>query len=329
MKRLWFATGLLAAATVVQAQRPAADSSDFPSRPIRVVVPSAAGGGTDIVARLIGQALTEAWGQTLVVDNRGGAGGLPAVALVARQSAADGYTMLVGSNGHVSFAPALYRKLPYDPQKDLAPASLIANQTFVVAASHSLPAASFQEFLSLARKNPGKFSYGSGGLGSASHLGTELMRQVAGFDLLHVPYKGTGPGTAAIMAGEIHILLVGLATVLPHVRNKSDKIKALAVTSGKRSPAAPDIPTAVEAGLPGYEFDVWYGMVLPGGVPPAILGRTSNEIVRLMKTPVLRERFAAAGLDPIGSTAAAFADQLKREIPIWRRVVKEANIAVD
>jgi tripartite-type tricarboxylate transporter receptor subunit TctC len=293
------------------------------------VVPSAPGGGTDIVARLIGQALTDSWGQTLVIDNRGGAGGIPAVTMVAKQSAPDGYTMLLGSNGHVSFAPAIYRNLPFDPQKNLAPASLVANQAFVVAATQSLPAANLQEFIALAKKNPGKVSYGSGGVGSASHLGTELMRISGGFNLLHVPYKGTGPGMAAMMAGEIQILVVGLATVLPHVRAKSDKLKVFAVTGAKRAPAAPEIPTVAESGLPGYEFDVWYGMVLPGGTPRAVVQKTSSDIVRLLKTPALRERFAAGGLEPMGSTPEAFTAQLQREIPIWRKVAAEAKIQVD
>ncbi|MEQ1776087.1 MAG: tripartite tricarboxylate transporter substrate-binding protein, partial [Burkholderiales bacterium] len=193
----------------------------------------------------------------------------------------------------------------------------------------SLPAANLQEFIALARKNPGKYSYGSGGMGSASHLGTEMMRIAGGFTLLHVPYKGTGPGMAAVMAGEIQLLVVGLATVLPHVRAKSDKLKVFAVTGAKRAPAAPEIPTVAESGLPGYEFDVWYGMVLPGGTPRAIVQKTSVEIVRLLKTPVLRERFTAAGLEPLGSTSEAFVGQLQREIPTWRRVAKEANIQVD
>ena len=157
----------------------------------------------------------------------------------------------------------------------------------------------------------------------------DLYHQLAGFNLLHVPYKGTGPGTAAVMAGEIHILLVGLATVLPHVRSKSDKVKVLAVTSARRSPAAPEIPAVAEAGLPGYEFDVWYGMVLPGGVPAPVLAKTSTEIVRLMKGSALRERFMAAGLEPQGSSALAFAAQLKREIPTWQRVAREANISME
>ncbi len=309
--------------------RAPADAASFPNRPIRVVVPSAPGGGTDIVARLIGQGLTDSWGQTVVVDNRGGAGGMPAVTMVAKASAADGYTMLLGSNGHVSFAPALYRNLPFDPQKDLAPASLVANQAFVVAAAQSLPASNLQEFIALARKSPGKYSYGSGGVGSASHLGTEMMRLAGGFTLLHVPYKGTGPGMAALMAGEIQILVVGLATVLPHVRAKSDKVKVFGVTGARRAQAAPEIPTLAESGLPGYEFDVWYGMVLPGAVPRAIVQKTSGEIVRLLKSPVVRERFASAGLEPMGSTAEAFSAQLQREIPAWRKVAKEAGIQAD
>lgn len=310
-------------------QRPLVDAAGYPNRPIRLVVPSAPGGGTDIVARLIGQGLGESWGQTLVVDNRGGAGGIPAVTLVAKGSAADGYTMLLGSNGHVSFAPAIYRKLAFDPRTDLAPSSLVANQTFVVAAASSLPAANLQEFIALAKKSPGKLSYGSGGVGTASHLGTELLRMTGGFTLLHVPYKGTGPGMTALMGGEIQILLVGLATVLPHLKAKSDKLKVYAVTSAKRAPAAPNIPTVAEAGLPGYEFDVWYGMVFPGGTPRAIVSKTSTEIVRLLKTPAIRERFSAAGLEPLGNTPDEFAAQIRGEIPKWHKVAREGNIHVD
>jgi tripartite-type tricarboxylate transporter receptor subunit TctC len=321
---------LTAFAGSARAQRPAGtDTPAYPNRPIRLVVPSAPGGGTDIVARLIAQGLSDSWGQTVVVDNRGGAGGIPGVTMVAKGSAPDGYTMLLGSNGHVSFAPAIYRRLAFDPQKDLAPASLVANQAFVVAAAQSLPAASLQEFIALAKKNPGKLSYGSGGVGTSSHLGTELLRMTGGFTLLHVPYKGTGPGMTALMGGEIQILLVGLATVLPHVRSKSDKLKVYAVTSARRSPAAPDIPTVAEAGLPGYDFDVWYGMVLPGGTPHLIVVKTSTEIVRLLKTPALRERFAAAGLEPLGNTPDEFAAQIRSEIPKWIKVAREGNIQVD
>ena len=304
-------------------------AQSYPTKPIRLVVTYPPGGNADLVGRAVAGKLAELMGQQVVVDNRGGAGGMPAVTMVAKASAADGYTMLLGSNGHVSFAPALYRNLPFDPQKDLAPASLVANQAFVVAAAQSLPASNLQEFIALARKSPGKYSYGSGGVGSASHLGTEMMRLAGGFTLLHVPYKGTGPGMAALMAGEIQILVVGLATVLPHVRAKSDKVKVFGVTGARRAQAAPEIPTLAESGLPGYEFDVWYGMVLPGAVPRAIVQKTSGEIVRLLKSPVVRERFASAGLEPMGSTAEAFSAQLQREIPAWRKVAKEAGIQAD
>ncbi len=230
---------------------------------------------------------------------------------------------------HLSFAPAIYPKLGFDPRTDLAPSSLVANQTFVVAAAQSLPVANMQEFIALAKKSPGKLSYGSGGVGSASHLGTEMLRIAGGFNLLHVPYKGTGPGMAAIMGGEIQILLVGLATVLPHVKAKNDKLKVFAVTSAKRSAAAPDIPTVAESGLPGYEFDVWYGMVFPGGTPRGIVGKASTEIVRLLKTPALRERFSAAGLEPLGNTPEEFAAQIRSEIPKWLAVARAAKINVD
>ncbi len=331
-KRVWVAGCCMVAfslAALGQTARLSADATTYPGRPIRLVVPSAAGGGTDIVARLVGQGLADSWGQSVVVDNRGGAGGIPAVTLVAKGSAADGYTALLGSNGHVSFAPAIYPKLGFDPRTDLAPSSLVANQTFVLVASQSLAAATMQEFIALAKKSPGKVSYGSGGIGSSSHLGMEMLRLAGGFSLLHVPYKGTGPGLAAIMGGEIHVLLVGLATVLPHVRSKSDKLKVLAVSSARRAPAAHDIPTVAESGLPGYEFDVWYGMVYPGGTPRSIVGKASTEIMRLLKTPVVRERFAAAGLEPRGNTPEEFAAQISSEVPRWIRVAREAKLSMD
>lgn len=309
------------------AAQPAAGASSYPNKPIRLVVPSGPGGGTDIIARLVAQALNESWGQPVVVDNRGGAGGIPGVTTVARQSAPDGYTMLLGSVGHLSFAPAIRRNLGYDPQKDLAPVTLVANQPFVVAASPSLPVKSIKELIALAKSRPGAISYGSGGSGTATHLGTELLQLTGGFSMLHVPYKGSGPAVPGLMSGEIQILLAGLATVLPHV--KSGKIRALAVTGANRARVAPDLPTVAEAGVPGFAFDVWYGLVFPGGTPRAIVAKTNAETVRLLKSPVVSERFAGAGLEPLGGTPEAFADLIKREIPMWRRVVKDANIRVE
>jgi tripartite-type tricarboxylate transporter receptor subunit TctC len=319
-----------AAGSAAHAQRSGSDSaSNYPNKPIRLVVPSAPGGGTDIVARLIGQGLQDAWGQTVVVDNRGGAGGIPGVTTVAKQSAPDGYTMCLGSNGHISFAVAVRPNLPFDPQKDLTPVSMVASQPFVWVVSPQVPSNTMKDFIALAKSKPGALRYGSGGVGTASHLGTELLQIHGGIKLDHVPYKGTGPGMTAILSGEIQTLLVGLATVLPYVKAKSDKLKVLAVTSAKRAAVAPDIPTIAESALPGFEFDVWYGMVMPGGTPRAIVTKANAEIVRLLADPVIKQRFAAVGVEARSSTPEAFRDLLKREIPIWHKVAKQANIRIE
>ena len=275
----------------------------------------------------VGQGLSDAWGQTVVVDNRGGAGGTAGVTVAAKASAPDGYTLLLGSNGHLSFAPAINRHLPYDPQKDLAPVSLVAQQPFVAAVHAGMPVASMKELITYAKSRPGAITYGSGGSGSASHLGTELLMLTAGFTMLHVPYKGTGPGVAALLSGELQFLLAGLATVMPHAR--SGKIKALAVTGAARSKVAPDVPTVAEAGVAGYEFVVWYGMMVPGGTPAPIIAKINAEIVKVLRSPATSERYAAAGLEPVTNSPAEFAAQLKQEIPRWQQVVKAANIHVE
>ena len=324
-----YADGLCAMAVVLAAPALAQQGAagDYPSKPIRMIVPSAPGGGTDIVARVIAQGLGEAWGQTVVVDNRGGAGGIAGVTVAAKASAPDGYTLLLGSNGHLSFAPAVNRHLPYDPQKDLTPVTLVAAQPFVVGVYAGLPVNSMKEFIALAKSRPGTITYGSGGSGSASHLGTELLMLTGGFSMLHIPYKGTGPGMAALMSGELQFLLAGLATVMPQAR--SGRVKALAVTGAARSRVAPDVPTVAEAGVPGYEFIVWYGMMVPGGTPRAIISKLSAEIAKVLKSPATSERYAAAGLEPISNTPEAFAAQLKQEIPKWQQVVKAAKIHVE
>jgi tripartite-type tricarboxylate transporter receptor subunit TctC len=317
---------ILAAGTSGAAQTTGAASS-YPTKPIRLVVPSAPGGGTDIIARLIAQALGESWGQTVVVDNRGGAGGIPGVAMVAKQSAPDGYTMLLGSVGHISFAPAVRRNLGFNPDTDLTPVSLAANQPFVITAALSVPANSIKDLIALAKAKPRSLSYGSGGTGTASHLGVELLQLEAGFSMLHVPYKGSNPAIAAVMGGDIQVALAGLATALPHA--KTGKLKALAVTGAQRSKVAPDLPTVAESGVPRYVFDVWYGIMFPGGTPQAIVAKTHGELTRLLKSPAVSERFATAGLEPLTSTPKEFSDRIKGELPKWQRVAKEANIRID
>jgi tripartite-type tricarboxylate transporter receptor subunit TctC len=329
MKKIIFAaiSVAMAVASPVLAQTAQPGASGYPNKSIRLVVPSAPGGGTDIIARLIGQGLTDAWGQTVVVDNRGGAGGIAGVTIVAKQSAPDGYTMLLGSVGHLSFAPAVRSNLAYDPLKDLTPISLAAVQPFVVAATNSLPVKSIKDLVALAKSKPGSVSYGSGGSGTASHLGTELLMLNGGFSMLHVPYKGSNPAITALMSGELQIAMAGLATVLPHAR--SGRLKALAVTGAKRAQIAPEVPTVAESGVPGYAFDVWYGLVFPGGTPNAIVKKTHAEVVKQLKSPEVSTRFAGAGVEPHTNTPEAFAELIRNEVVTWSKVVKAANIRVE
>lgn len=315
--------GVIAAALAAVPAVQAAES--YPNKPIRLVVPFAPGGGTDIIARLIGQSLGERWGQTVVVDNRTGAGGVIGVSLVAKSNP-DGYTMLLASNGPLTYLPALQSKLPYDPEKDLAPISLVAGQPFVLTVSNASGIGSVKDLIAAARAQPDTIRYASGGPGGASHLGTELLKMMAGISMLHVPYKGTGPGLTAVLSNEVQLVLVGISSAIPHV--KAGRAKALAVTTAERSPALPDVPTVAEAGVPGYAFDVWYGMLFPAGTPPAIVTRTGSEIARLSKQPALRERFTAGGMEPLSTSPQAFAQLIRTEAAKWKKVVKAAGIKV-
>lgn len=324
---------LLAACLIValpaaaQQAKPAAGEANYPTKSIRLIVPAAPGGGTDIIGRLIGQGLTDSWGQTVVIDNRGGAGGLAGVLIVAKQSAPDGYTMLLGSIGHLTFVPNVRKDAGFDPLKDVTPISLAAVQPFLLAASNGLPAKTVKDLVALAKSKPGTISYGSGGSGSASHLGVELMMQKGGFSLLHVPYKGSNPAITAIMGGELNLAIAGLATVLPHAR--AGKLKALAVTGSKRAQIAPDVPTVAESGIPGYVFDVWYGLVFPGGTPAAIVRKTNAEVVKQLQSPEVASRFAKVGVEPQTGTPEAFRDLIRSEVVTWGKVVKSANIKVE
>jgi tripartite-type tricarboxylate transporter receptor subunit TctC len=321
---LWMAAALPA---VAQQSKSAAGAGDYPNKSVRLVVPAAPGGGTDIIGRLIAQGLADTWGQTVVVDNRGGAGGIAGVTIVAKQSAPDGYTMLLGSVGHLTFAPAIERNLAYDPQKDLAPITLAAVQPFVVGVSNSLPAKSIKELVALAKARPGTISYGSGGSGSASHLSVELMMLEGGFKLLHVPYKGSNPAIIAVMSGEIQVAFAGLQTTLPHA--KAGKLRALAVTGAKRAHIAPELPTIAEAGIPSYAFDVWYGLTFTGGTPRAIVRKAHADVVKVLQAPDVSARFAGAGVEPLTSSPEAFAEMIRLEIPKWTKVARAAKVRVD
>lgn len=303
----------------------AAQTPGYPTKSVRLIVPFAPGGGTDIIARLVAQDLSQTWGQSVVVDNRGGSGGVIGTELAARASP-DGYTMLLCSLGF-SYAPALYRKLPYDAANDFRPISLVATQPFVYVVVPSLGVSSMKELIAMAKAKPGELRYGSGGSGGSSHLGTELLRTMTGTSFVHVPYKGTGPALTAMLGGEIHFQLIGISSVVPHM--KSGRMRALAVSGAKRSPAAPDVPTVAESGVPGYVFDVWYGMLFPANTPTPIVNKVNADLNGVLKSPALAQRFAGVGLEPAGTTSQEFATMIRSEIARWHKVVKAANIRVD
>ena len=317
------AAGLLAASMSAVAQKPAT-ADVYPSKTIRLIAPAAPGGGVDIISRLVANNLAQAWGQSVLVDNRGGSGTTVGTNLAAKSNP-DGYTM-VSCSLAISTAPALYSKLPYDTEKDLSPISLVATQPFVYVVVPSLGVNSMQDLIALARAKPGEIRYGTGGSGGASHLGTEQLRMMTGIALVHVPYKGTGPALTAMLGGEIQMQLIGISSVVPHM--KSGRMRVLAVSGARRSSAAPEVPTVAESSVPGYAFDVWYGMLFPAGTPRAIVGKVNAEINRILKSPALMQRFAALGLEPAGNTPEEFAKMIRLEIVKWRKVVEAAKIPV-
>jgi tripartite-type tricarboxylate transporter receptor subunit TctC len=300
----------------------AAQAQDYPSRPIRMVVPFAPGGGSDISARVLADGLSDALGQSIVVDNRPGAGSILGCDIVAKANP-DGYTTLLG-NISMAFNTAIYKKLPYDAIKDFAPITLATDQPNILVAHPSLPAKSFTEFLSLASSQPGKFTYGSAGSGSGTHLAMELLLMSRRLDLVHVPYKGTGPALTALLGNQISVFFSTYASALPHV--KGARLRAYAVTSTKRTATLPEIPTVAESGFPGYEYSTWYGFLAPAGTPRAIVEKLNKAAVTALRSEKTRERYVAQGMDPIPSTPAEYATYLKFEIAKWTKVVRAAKL---
>ena len=296
--------------------------SNYPSRSIRMVVPFAPGGGTDIVGRLLADILAPVLGTTVVVDNRPGGGSTVGTAIVARATP-DGYTVLLNTID-LAVSPALHKNLSYVPVRDFATVSLVAEQPNLMLAHPSLPAKTLKEFSAHVRAHSGKLTYGSAGLGSTTHLATELLMLAIKCDMIHVPYKGIGPAVTAMLGNETTTLLSTFASALPHV--KAAKLRAIAVTSLKRAPLLPDVPTVAESGVPGYEFTVWYGLVVPAGTPRPIVDRLNREIVAQLNTPSVRERFDAQGLTVIPSTAAQYMEKLKAEADKWATAARAAKI---
>ena len=299
-----------------------AQAQPYPSKPIRIIVPYAAGGPSDLFARAVSQLLTEAWGQPAVIDNRPGNSGNVGVA-VAAKSPADGYTVTTVSLAF-AVAPALDNKLGYDPVKDLAPISLLASINNILVVHPALPVKSVKELIAFAAARPGQVTFASGGAGGAQHLSGELFASMANLKLTHIPYKGSAPGLTALIGGETMIGFADMVITLPHV--KSNRLRALAVTGPQRARMVPELPTIAEAGMPGYAVTAWFGLLAPAATPHDIVTRISAEVQKGFKTPQMQERFSAMGADPVGNSPEQFAAFLKTEMAKWARVVKAAGI---
>jgi tripartite-type tricarboxylate transporter receptor subunit TctC len=305
------------------AARPAPAQS-WPAKPIRIVCTLAAGGGVDTTARIVGQGLTESWGQPVIVDNRPGAGGTIATEAVVRATA-DGYTLLMTSPGHVT-APSLY-KLNYDTLKDLAPVAMIVSSPSVLVVHPSLPADSMKALLALARARPGELLFGSSGNGSPGHMTVELLAMTAGVRLVHVPYKGTPPILTDLVGGRIAAAASSVASTMPHVN--AGRLKALAVTSGRRSVAQPQLPTVAESGVPGFAVDIWYGLLAPAEVPREIVTRLHEGVAAVVGRPEVRQKLLAAGLEPSVMAPDEFGRYVAAEVAKWGKVIRAAGIRVD
>jgi tripartite-type tricarboxylate transporter receptor subunit TctC len=303
---------------------PAATADGYPVRPIRLVAGFPPGGGVDINARILADPLGKVLGQTIVVDNRPGAGGRLGVELVAKATP-DGYTLLLGGIG-MAISRALYDNLPYDTLRDFIPISLTTTQPNILVAHPSTAANSLKEFIALARSQPRKLSYGSSGIGTGTHLAMELLLAASKVELLHVPYKGTGPSLTALLSNEVTVALATFASALPHV--KASRLRAFGVTGAKRAPTLPEVPTIAEAGVPGYEYSTWYGLLAPAGVPRTIIDRLNKATVAVLNTPEVHQLYASQGLDPIPSTAAHYAAHLRSETEKWTKVVRAAKITL-
>jgi tripartite-type tricarboxylate transporter receptor subunit TctC len=303
-----------------------AQSAAYPNRPVKLVIPFPPGGPLDIIGRLIAQKASEDWGQSVVVDNRPGAGGNIGADLVAK-SPADGYTILMGALSTHAVNPSLYAKMPYDATKDFAPISLVAITPNVLVVNASLPVSSAKEFIAYAKANSGKLSFGSGSNGSAGHLAGELFKVDTKTDIVHVPYKGGAPATQALLAGDTQFMFDNLANAMPHV--KAGKLKALAVTTAERSKLAPDLPTMAEAGLPGFDISTWFGLFAPAGTPKDVIAKWNAEVVKILNSPDMRERLTAQGAESAPTTPEQFAAFIQSEIPKYARIVKISGAKVD
>jgi tripartite-type tricarboxylate transporter receptor subunit TctC len=303
----------------------AAAAQVYPSKPVRMIVPWAPGGTTDILGRVIAQKMGEKWGQPVVVENRGGAAGNIGTEAAAK-SPADGYTILLGTMSSHAMNPFLYARMSFDPVKDVAPVSLVANVATVLVVPPSLPVSNVNELIALARSKPGQLNFASGGIASFNQLCAELLKMMAKIDIVHVPYKGGGPAVADLVGGKVEMLFTGAPVTMPHI--KAGRLKVLAVTDSQRSAALPDTPTMSEA-LPGYEFNNWYGLMAPAGTPRPLVDLLNAEVHRILALPDVKERFSGLGADPMPSTPERFGAVMRADAEKWGKVIRDAGVKAE
>jgi len=304
----------------------AAAAQAYPVKPLRLIVPFAPGGPNDLLGRLVGQKLTEAWGQSVVIENRGGAGGTVGLD-VAAKAAPDGYTLAMGGTSNMAVAPSLYAKLPYDSLRDFTAVTNVARVPYAVAVNPGVPAKSIRELTLLAKTRPGYLSYGSSGTGSISSLAAEIYQSMTGTNIVHVPYKGTAPALTEVMAGQVDMMFADLALIVPFA--KAGKLRAVAVTDSRRAKIAPDLPTIAESGLKGYEVSPWFGVVGPAGIPREVVTKLSSGIVAALKSPDVAARLDQLGYEPVGDGAEAFAATIRADMVKYAKVIKAAGIKAD
>ena len=317
------ATAVFAVALLYSA---GAGAQAWPSKPIRLMVPFPPGGSTDIVARIVAQKLSEKLGQSIVIENRGGAGGTIGTAVVAK-AAADGYTLGVASTSTHVVAPGVYAKLDYDPVKDFSPVGLMAVSPYLLVVTPSVPAKTLHELVALAKKQPGKLNYASAGVGSTTHLAMEMLKYASGTFMLHIPYNGNGPAGTALIAGQVEVLFGSLPALLPHA--KSGRARALAVGTPKRSPSLPDVPTVAESGYPGFDASLWLAIMAPAGTPQPIIERLNREIVAVVGAADTREAFDKAGTEPLTGTPADLAAMIRDGVPKYAQIIKTAGVKAE
>jgi putative tricarboxylic transport membrane protein len=315
----------LAVALAVALTVGAARADDYPSRPIRLIVPYAAGGGADSIARIIARRVGETIGQPIVIENRGGAGSIIGTELV-NKSEPDGYTLLLGQSGPIAINPAVYRQLPYDPIKGFSPICMTTAYPYIMVVNPSLGVKTLQEFVALARSKPGELNYGTTGVGAANHLVTELFDSKAGIKMTHIPYRGTALAVADLLAGQVQVVFADPVSALQQIN--AGTLLALAVTSKERSPVAPAIPTVSESGYPGFDAIAWHGFLAPANTPPAIINKLNKEIVEALKDPETRALLEKQAMQIVGSTPEAFASFIKQEIAVWKEVAEQAKVEV-